>query len=53
MARKLDKVLTKLGAERIGTAGEGDDGAGTMEEDFLAWKELMWAALSEKMGLEE
>lgn len=53
MVRKLDEVLTKHGAERIGTAGEGDDGAGTMEEDFLAWKEPMWAALAEKMGLEE
>ncbi|KEF52884.1 NADPH-cytochrome P450 reductase [Exophiala aquamarina CBS 119918] len=53
MVRNLDKILTNLGAERIGTAGEGDDGAGTMEEDFLAWKEPMWAALAEKMGLEE
>jgi NADPH-ferrihemoprotein reductase len=53
MVRNLDKILTKLGAQRIGTAGEGDDGAGTMEEDFLAWKEPMWAALAEKMGLEE
>ncbi|KAH0834489.1 NADPH-cytochrome P450 reductase [Fonsecaea monophora] len=53
MVRNLDKILTKLGAERIGAAGEGDDGAGTMEEDFLAWKEPMWAALAEKMGLEE
>ena len=24
-----------------------------MEEDFLAWKEPMWAAVAEKMGLEE
>ncbi|EXJ75379.1 NADPH-cytochrome P450 reductase [Cladophialophora psammophila CBS 110553] len=53
MVRNLDKILTKLGAERIGAAGEGDDGAGTMEEDFLAWKEPMWAALAERMGLEE
>jgi NADPH-ferrihemoprotein reductase len=53
MVRNLDKVLTKLGAQRIGDAGEGDDGAGTMEEDFLAWKEPMWSALAEKMGLEE
>jgi NADPH-ferrihemoprotein reductase len=45
--------LTKLGATRIGEAGEGDDGAGTMEEDYLAWKEPMWAALTESMGLEE
>lgn len=53
MVRHVDAALTKLGAQRIGTAGEGDDGAGTMEEDFLAWKEPMWAALSESMNLQE
>ncbi|EHY53060.1 hypothetical protein HRR83_006098 [Exophiala dermatitidis] len=53
MVRNLDKQLTKLGAKRIGVAGEGDDGAGTMEEDFLTWKEPMWAALTQAMGLEE
>jgi NADPH-ferrihemoprotein reductase len=53
MVRKLDSTLQKLGAERIGEAGEGDDGAGTMEEDFMSWKEPMWTALAEKMGLEE
>jgi NADPH-ferrihemoprotein reductase len=53
MVRNVDKALQKLGATRIGDAGEGDDGAGTMEEDFLAWKDPMWVALAEKMGLEE
>ena len=53
MVRRVDKGLQKLGAERIGEAGEGDDGSGTMEEDFLAWKEPMWNSLQEKMGLEE
>jgi NADPH-ferrihemoprotein reductase len=53
MVRNVDKYLTKLGATRLGAAGEGDDGAGTMEEDFLAWKEPMWADVCEKMGLEE
>lgn len=53
MVRNVTKRLDKLGAKRIGEAGEGDDGAGTMEEDFLGWKEPMWAALSEAMGLEE
>lgn len=53
MVRNVTKALEKLGATRIGEAGEGDDGAGTMEEDFLAWKEPMWTALAEKMGLEE
>ncbi|KAK4103609.1 hypothetical protein N658DRAFT_505284 [Parathielavia hyrcaniae] len=53
MVRNVNKALEKLGAHRIGKAGEGDDGAGTMEEDYLAWKEPMWRALAEKMGLEE
>lgn len=53
MVRNVNKALEKLGAYKIGEPGEGDDGAGTMEEDFLAWKEPMWTALSEKMGLEE
>ena len=53
MVRKTDACLSKLGAKRIGDAGEGDDGAGTMEEDFLSWKDPMWAALAEEMGLEE
>src|SRR6201994_4325597 len=53
MVRNVDKAFEKLGGTRIGEAGEGDDGAGTMEEDFLAWKEPMWTALSESMDLEE
>ncbi|EMC91869.1 hypothetical protein BAUCODRAFT_28100 [Baudoinia panamericana UAMH 10762] len=53
MVRNLTKFMDRLGAKRIGDAGEGDDGAGTMEEDFLAWKEPMWAALSSAMNLEE
>jgi NADPH-ferrihemoprotein reductase len=53
MVRNVNKALQKLGATRIGETGEGDDGAGTMEEDFLAWKETMWTALADKMGLEE
>nr|UWK20407.1 cytochrome P450 reductase [Trichoderma rhododendri] len=53
MVRDVDRILTKYGGHRIGSAGEGDDGAGTMEEDFLAWKDPMWAALASHMGLEE
>ena len=53
MVRSVTKALEKLGATKIGAAGEGDDGAGTMEEDFLAWKDPMWNALAKKMGLEE
>jgi len=53
MVRKLDQALSKLGAKRIGTAGEGDDGSGTMEEDFLSWKEPMWSELALDMNLDE
>ena len=53
MVRKTDEYLTKLGGTRISVAGEGDDGAGTMEEDFLAWKDPMWEALQKDMNLEE
>jgi NADPH-ferrihemoprotein reductase len=53
MVRNLVKYLDRLGAKRVGEPGEGDDGAGTMEEDFLAWKEPMWAALTDSMNLEE
>ena len=53
MVKKTDTALAKYGGRRIGDAGEGDDGAGTMEEDFLAWKEPMWAKLVEEFGLEE
>lgn len=53
VVRKVNDALVKYGATRIGSAGEGDDGAGTMEEDFLAWKEPMWTELSEKLGLQE
>ncbi|KAL2884826.1 NADPH--cytochrome P450 reductase [Ceratocystis lukuohia] len=53
MVRHVNKLLESHGAHRISEAGEGDDGAGTMEEDFIAWKESMWKALADKMGLQE
>ncbi|KAI0996988.1 NADPH--cytochrome P450 reductase [Podosphaera aphanis] len=53
MVRNVTAALEKYGAQRISAAGEGDDGAGTMEEDFLAWKEPMWTALAQRMGLKE
>jgi len=53
MVRRVDAAFQKLGATRIGQAGEGDDGEGTMEEDFLAWKEGMWEDVAKQMNLEE
>lgn len=36
IGRHIDTALTKLGAKRIRSADEGDDGPGTIEEDILA-----------------
>ncbi|WVQ84078.1 hypothetical protein IAT38_006223 [Cryptococcus sp. DSM 104549] len=52
IARKVDKRLGELGAKRIGERGEGDDDK-SMEEDYLAWKDGMWEAFSQRMGVEE
>lgn len=51
--RKTTSALLDLGARRVGNTGEGDDGAGTVEEDFMEWKESMWSALSLEMGLKK
>ncbi|CAI6046054.1 unnamed protein product [Clonostachys chloroleuca] len=53
VARDADRALQALGAIRLGPAGEGDDGAGTMDEEFLSWKELMWSACKGQMGFSE
>ncbi|KAI8712058.1 NADPH--cytochrome P450 reductase [Fusarium sp. LHS14.1] len=53
MGRNVNRMLEGLGAQRIGQAGEGDDGSGTLEESFLAWKDGMWASLASHMGLQQ
>ncbi|KAK8846787.1 hypothetical protein IAR55_005875 [Kwoniella newhampshirensis] len=52
VARNVDKRLTACRARRIGDRGEGDDDK-SMEEDYLAWKDTMWEAFAERMGVEE
>lgn len=41
-----------MGAVKIGERGEGDDDK-SMEEDYLEWKDGMWEAFAEAMGVEE
>ncbi|WAO96803.1 NADPH--cytochrome P450 reductase [Fusarium falciforme] len=53
MGRNVNKMLESLGAQRIGQAGEGDDGSGTLEDAFLTWKDGMWTALANHMGLHQ
>ncbi|KAF9236519.1 hypothetical protein BU15DRAFT_49954 [Melanogaster broomeanus] len=52
IGRSVDAELTKMGAIRIGERGEGDDDK-SMEEDYLEWKDGMWEAFTEAMGVED
>ncbi|KND01448.1 uncharacterized protein SPPG_03252 [Spizellomyces punctatus DAOM BR117] len=52
IGRRLDKRLKSLGGVRIGERGEGDDDA-SMEEDFLAWKPSILAAMAEYFNVED
>ncbi|KAF8635970.1 hypothetical protein AX15_000134 [Amanita polypyramis BW_CC] len=52
IGRNIDKLLTDMGAVRIGERGEGDDDK-SMEEDYLEWKDGMWEAFANAMGVEE
>lgn len=42
MARYVDAAIANLGGHRVFERGEGDDDA-NLEEDFVHWKERMWA----------
>lgn len=53
MGAKLDERFEALGAERISPYGQGDDGVGTMDEDFLSWKEECFDSLKNSLNLEE
>ncbi|GEQ66534.1 hypothetical protein JCM33374_g197 [Metschnikowia sp. JCM 33374] len=53
MGSKLNDKLESLGAERFAPYGQGDDGLGTMDEDFLAWKEECFDSLKNNVNLEE
>lgn len=47
----VDKKLSELGATRIFELGLGDDD-GSLEEDFISWKEKFWPAVCEHFGLD-
>ncbi|KAK6200187.1 FAD binding domain-containing protein [Scheffersomyces amazonensis] len=53
MGRKLNEKFEELGAERFATYGEGDDGKGTLDEDFLTWKESVFDTLKNELDFEE
>ncbi|KAG0228058.1 NADPH-cytochrome P450 reductase [Actinomortierella wolfii] len=51
VCRRVDERLTALGAKRVGERGEGDDD-GSLEEDFLSWKDDMWKAVCDHLGID-
>ncbi|KAK7675871.1 hypothetical protein QCA50_021190, partial [Cerrena zonata] len=53
MGKKINTRLEELGAERFAEYGEGDDGNGTMDEDFLAWKDTVFESLKNNLNFEE
>lgn len=53
MGAKLNDKLEELGAQRFAPYGQGDDGIGTMDEDFLAWKEECFDSLKNNLNLDE
>ena len=52
VGRTVDNKLAEFGARKIGERGEGDDD-GSLEEDFLGWKENMWKAVCEVMQIDQ
>ena len=53
MVRRADSALSCSGAHRLGDVGFGDDGKGTIEEDFLTWKDETLPILAKHLGLSE
>ncbi|CAG8756733.1 14949_t:CDS:2, partial [Racocetra fulgida] len=51
VGRLVDAKLSEFGATKIGERGEGDDD-GSLEEDFLGWKEDMWKAVCDAMNID-
>lgn len=49
---KVDQKLEELGAERFAEYLQGDDGVGTMDEDFLAWKDAVFDSLENNLNME-
>ena len=51
VSKDLNRKLELLGAQRFAPFGQGDDGTGTIDEDFLAWKDQCFRSLRENLDL--
>ncbi|AAS50245.1 AAL121Cp [Eremothecium gossypii ATCC 10895] len=52
-AEKTQKLLKQAGARMLGTFGKADDGAGTTDEDYMAWKDDILEELKDALALHE
>lgn len=52
-AKKALEHLKRAGSALVGELGQGDDGAGTTDEDYLAWKSATLDVLKDKLKLDE
>lgn len=50
---RTNKLFSGAGAQLIGSFGKGDDGAGTLDEDYLSWKESTLEILKDFLHLSE
>lgn len=53
IGKKTVDDLIEKGAKLIGELGLGDDGKGTMDEDYLAWKETLFDLIKNELNLKE
>lgn len=47
------RSISAAGATRLGKLGEADDGAGTTDEDYMAWKDSILEVLKDELHLDE
>lgn len=53
MGKKTAEELASKNATLVGELGLGDDGKGTMDEDYLEWKDSLFDILKDQLNLEE
>ncbi|EGV62546.1 NADPH-cytochrome P450 reductase [Yamadazyma tenuis] len=53
IAKKAQKKLEELNATPFGLFGLGDDGVGSLDEDFLGWKDSLMESLKNELNFEE
>ena len=52
-AKTIEAHLRLAGAHRVGELGVGDDGKGTLEDDFIEWSAKTMPQLAELFGLQK